>query len=69
MAVKRVATGNWVDGEFRHDEWVTGVDTVGDPDGAPIGGGAAASELIHEDSLVLSETSPTPWMFNPYPAE
>ena len=70
MAVKKVAVGDWVDGEFRHGEWETGVDTVGDPDGNPIGGGTAAgSELLHEDTLLNDVENPAPWMYNPQPLE
>ena len=38
MADKFIAAGRWISGVFYHEEWVTGVDTLKDPDGNPVGG-------------------------------
>ena len=38
MATRYAAAGRWDGGKFYHEEWVSGVDTLLDPDGNPIGG-------------------------------
>lgn len=68
MADKKVATGNWVDGEFRHQLWSEG-DVAVDPDGNTLVGSGGTSELLYEDSMVIAEANPAPWMFNPMPQE
>lgn len=55
MAIKKVATGDWIGGEFVHQPWASGTDQVGDPDGNVIGS-AAASGWVKAGVVVQLDT-------------
>lgn len=55
MAIKKVATGDWIGGEFVHQPWATGVDQVGDPEGNLIG--SAADSGWTDDGAVVRLTT------------
>jgi hypothetical protein len=70
MAVKKVAAGDWVGDEFRHQPFGP-TDTLADPNGNPIptGGTVVPPLLMYEDTLTLDEENPAPWFLNPQAAE
>lgn len=54
MADKKVATGDWIGGEFVHQSWQTGVDRAVDPDGVPFGGGGGG--WVDDGAVVRLDT-------------
>jgi len=70
MADKKVAVGDWIDGEFVHTGWVAGVDRVVDPDGNSVGGANYLfwmKENCHDDlkDSANTTTEPGPWFHRP----